>query len=316
MQSVLVTGASGFIGSRLCPLLLERGFRVIGVDNFFYSNRAPVLNLLGHKNFEFHEGAIRNVVNPVDGLIKKVDAVVHLAALVGAPICNKMPLQANIINKLGTLDLARQTSKAQRFIYLNTNSGYGETSGEAECTEESPINPISLYGQTKCDGEAAVLDILPLSASLRLATVFGASPRMRFDLMVNDFTEQLYRNGRIELYEPHFLRNFVHIRDVCNAIYFFLCGHKFTGVYNVGLPNGNLTKLQLAHKICGVLGLPEEIVTVGEGTDPDKRNYRVSNKKLLATGFKFAYGLEDGIREVAQVCELFGETKTKKMRNA
>jgi len=332
--NVLVTGCCGYIGSVLVGQLLNAGCRVIGVDNLFYKNGYAVLPYLGHERFQFFRMDVQDTRN-LAFLAEQCDVIIPLAAMVGAPICEKDEHHirwATSINSWSITDLVESLSPNQRVIYPNTNSGYGQTEGDRYVTEHDLLAPISVYGKTKCEGEKAVLNH-PNGVSLRLATVFGASPRMRMDLMVNDFTWRLFNirhrlnlresgktigttkaDVQLSIYEPHFKRNFVHVRDVCNAFLFMLGRHHLRGPYNLGLPTANLTKMELAHAICDILGLDRRVVVVGNGEDPDKRNYLVSNEKILSTGFLFKHTLEMGVREVETVCSTCS-TQLGDMRN-
>jgi nucleoside-diphosphate-sugar epimerase len=313
VPTVLVTGCAGYIGSMLVGALLRSHCRVIGVDSLIYDNAASLLNYFGDPNFEFVREDVQHTL-AIQKLASKADIIIPLAALVGAPLCEKLPHTAVEVNSHAIKELMKGLSKDQRVIFTNTNSGYGETDGTRFCTEEDKINPISVYGVTKCFGEAHILSH-PNSVSLRLATVFGASPRMRMDLMVNDFTAKLYRDRKIEVFDPDFKRNFVHVRDVVSAIQFMITRYYQTGIFNLGLPSANLTKMELALTIADFLKVPYCNVTIGTGSDPDRRNYLVSNKKILSSGFKFSHSLEDGIREVSLVCQTHSSSQLAEMRN-
>lgn len=322
--TVLLTGAAGYIGSTLVGHLLDARYRVIGVDNLTYDNGPALLPYVGHPHFSFERLDVQDEA-PVNILARKADVVIPLAALVGAPLCEREPERARAVNRAAVESLARTLSPHQLLLYPNTNSGYGQTDGNSFVTEEDPLTPISVYGETKCAAERAVLDH-PNGIAFRLATVFGASPRMRLDLMVNDFTRHLAARKRqaddaqkliipFAIFEPHFKRNFVGVRDVCRAFVHMLTYTGPRGVFNLGLPTANLTKMELAHKVCDAIGLSREAVVVGEGKDPDRRNYLVSNDKVLRAGFKFEQSLEAGIREVARVCDLVTHEQAKSMRN-
>lgn len=319
MTRVMVTGCAGYVGSVLVGELLARKYQVTGVDNLFFGNGSALLPHLGDPNFTFVKADVQDDLQ-MSRLAMWCDAVVPLAALVGAPLCEKdedHKRWAASTNSWAVSNLMAVLSKDQRVVYPNTNSGYGTTDGTRACVETDPLTPISLYGVTKGEGEKAVLDH-PNGVSFRLATVFGASPRMRLDLMVNDFTHKLYRDRHISLFEPHFLRNYVGVRDVARAFIYALehPDRVKPGAYNLGLPTANLTKAQLARTVCHELGLPlEKCVSVGDGKDPDQRNYLVSNDKILATGFAFGHTLFQGIREVMQVVATHTPEQLKSMRN-
>ncbi len=317
VPTVLVTGCAGYIGCVLTERLLDAGCRVIGVDNLAYRQEKALLHLLAHRRFTFYKADVREE-SKVNMLAWSADAVIPLAAIVGAPACDKNPERARYVNYEVIHGLVKSLSPRQRVLYPNTNSGYGATDGTSECTEESPLRPVSLYGETKCMAEDTVLSH-PNGVAFRLATVFGVSPRMRMDLLVNDFAEKLSRikskrYGVLEIYEPHFNRNYVGVEDVADA-FLFMIGRPTRGVFNLGLPTANMTKLQLAHRVCDVLGMSRTAVVEGEGKDPDQRNYLVSNDKILKTGFQFRHLLDRAIRDVARVCGLFDEDETKLMRN-
>lgn len=316
---VLVTGNAGYIGSQLVGCLLSEGYGVVGVDNLMYDNMRSVLPYLGDKNFLFFRENVASRER-MKSFVQYADVIIPLAAIVGAPACDKNPAYAKQVNYEAIRDMVKDARKDAIIMYPNTNSGYGQTDGKHYCTEDEPMNPVSVYGRTKCDAEKAVLDH-PNPVVFRLATVFGASPRMRMDLMVNDFTEKLTRikmalNGHLEIFEPHFWRNYVHVRDVCRA-FLNLIGHPFDprGAFNLGHPEANLTKLQLAHKICEQIRLTKDAVVIGDGIDSDRRNYLVSNERILATGFKFLHSLEDGILEVETIAKNLSPAVTAKMRN-
>jgi nucleoside-diphosphate-sugar epimerase len=232
------------------------------------------------------------------------DVIIPLAALVGAPLCAKDPDAACAVN-LGAVELVLQLrDPAQRVIYPNTNSGYGLGQGESFCTEDTPLNPISVYGRTKCQAEQAVLSA-GNSITFRLATVFGVSPRMRLDLLVNDFTYRAVNDGFVVLFEAHFMRNYVHVRDVARA--FVHAMDNFDAMqglaYNVGLSEANLSKLELCERI--KLQVPGfYFVEAALGEDPDKRNYVVSNARIEATGYQPTVSLDNGIRELIKAYQV------------
>lgn len=310
---VLVTGCAGYIGSVLCQHLLSSGFEVFGVDSLAYNNSNAIMHLIGDKKFHFVLGDVRDFPSYGEYLAL-ADAIIPLAAIVGAPACELKPLHAKAVNEVAIRDLLGSVSHQQRIIYPNTNSGYGQTVGDAYVAEEDAMRPLSVYAATKCEAEKHVLDH-PLGTALRLATVFGPSPRMRYDLMVNDFTHKLCTEQAIEIFEPEFRRNFVHVRDVARLFVRMLCDHRLRGVFNVGLPQANLSKFELADKIASILNLPSSCVTIGQGQDTDKRNYLVSNAKLIRTGFRFSYSLEDGVIGVANLTSLLTPLQIARMRN-
>ncbi len=295
-HKILVTGGAGYLGSVMVPLFLHSGHSVTVLDNFMYS-QTGLAGVCHHPRFDVIEGDAR-IKETLKPLIKNADMVVPLAALVGAPICDKHPKDATSTNLEAVKMLVGLLSKDQRVLLPNTNSGYGIGEGDKMCTEETPLNPISLYGRDKVAAETAVLEH-ENALSFRLATVFGMSPRPRIDLLVNDFVYQAVTTGKLVLFESHFKRNYIHVRDVARA---FL--HAFEnfeamkgGPYNVGLSDANLSKLQLCEKIQEhVPGFTVEEDAIGK--DPDKRDYIVSNEKIEATGYKPEYSLDDGIREL------------------
>lgn len=308
-MKILLTGACGYIGSVLTGYLLEAGHEVYGLDNLMYKNGGAVLPYLGHPRFSFVRGDVRDRELLAE-LVRPSDVVIPLAALVGAPFCEKHLELAWDVNYESILALTKMIGW-RKLIYFNTNSGYFK-GGETPCKEEDPLKPGSIYGKSKVAAEDAVLASGDHTV-LRLATVFGSSPRQRMDLLVNDFTERVVRDGALTIYEPHFRRNFVHVRDVSRAVLHVL-ENDLRGVYNLGNPDANLTKLALARKICHEID-PFATVTEEEGKDPDQRDYLVSNEKLLATGFEFRHDLPGGVREMASVVRMFPREETARMRN-
>jgi nucleoside-diphosphate-sugar epimerase len=294
--SILVTGGAGYIGSIMVPDLLRAGHRVTVVDRFIY-NQNSLLDCCINESFQVVRGDVRDEAVMIP-LLKNADCIFPLAALVGAPVCNRDAVGAVTTNRDAVALIAKNTSKQQRIIIPITNSGYGVGQQDAYCTEESPLRPISLYGKTKVEAEKVILD-RGNAISLRLATVFGMSPRMRMDLLVNDFTYRAVKDKFIVVFEGHFRRNFLHIRDVALAF-----GHaleKFDAMkdhaYNVGLSDANLSKLQLCAKIKEQV--PQFVYLESPvGQDEDKRDYIVSNEKIERTGFKPQFSLESGIREL------------------
>lgn len=293
---VLVTGGAGYIGSMLVPAMLKRNWAVTVLDTFSAGD-TYLANCCVDPNFEPVRGDCRDM-RVVEPLLAKADLIVPLAAMVGAPLCARDQIGATTLNRDAVVDLMNRTSRQQRVVFATTNSGYGIGDGNAFCTEESPLRPVSLYGTTKVEAEKAVLDS-GIGVTLRLATVFGMSPRMRLDLLVNDFTWRAVNDKAVVLFEAHFRRNYIHIRDVVKAFLHALDNHdRMRGEpYNVGLSEANLSKLQLCERIARhVPGFVYLEAPIGE--DPDKRDYIVSNEKLEATGWKPDFGLDAGIQEL------------------
>ena len=308
MTNVLVTGGAGYLGSILVPALLERGFSVSVIDNFMYGQDS-LAAVCYHPNFTVVRGDVRSI-ETMRPLVKAADVIIPLAALVGAPLCDRDPLAATSTNKQAIVDMLALLSRTQRVILPITNSGYGVGEAGKFCTEETPIRPVSLYGRDKVEVEKTLLDRHSSAISLRLATVFGMSPRMRLDLLVNDFTYRAYTDRFIVLFESHFKRNFIHVRDVARA--FLHAIDRFDGmqgeIYNVGLSDANLSKLELCQRIQKHLpGFMIHESNVGE--DPDKRDYIVSNEKIERTGYVPAFSLDDGIRELIKGFAMIRNTK-------
>lgn len=293
---VLVTGGSGYIGSILVPQMLARGYSVTVLDRFL-EGRVALAEACRYEGFTPIKGDARDK-RLLENLVPKHDLLVPLAALVGAPLCTQDEVGAITLNRDAVVDLVKLTSSSQRVVYPTTNSGYGVGSKDQFCTEETPLNPISLYGRTKCDAEQAVLD-KGNGVSLRLATVFGMAPRMRLDLLVNDFTFRAFTDRAAVIFEGHFKRNYIHIRDVAKG--FLHASDNFDRMkgeaYNLGLSSANLSKLELCAKIKEQL--PKFCyLEASIGEDPDKRDYVVSNAKLEATGWFPDWTLETGITEL------------------
>jgi len=295
-MKVLITGGAGYIGSVLTPFLLENGFKVTVLDNLYF-NQESLIGVCHYPKFEFINGDARD-----EGLIKKIlknhDVIIPLACLVGQPLCDKNKDLAVSTNYNSIKLINDLRSNDQIIIYPTTNSGYGIGEKDNHCTEKSPLNPISLYGRTKVDAEKLILDAGD-SITLRLATVFGSSQRMRMDLLVNDFVYRALNDRVLVLFEEHFRRNYIHIQDV--AMTFAHCIYNYEEMknepYNAGLSDANLTKRELAEKIKE--HIPELVIISSEiGEDPDKRDYIVSNEKLERTGWKPKKNLDDGIIEL------------------
>ena len=297
MRKVLVTGAAGYIGSTLVPALLDAGYAVTALDNFMYGQDS-LASVCYHPAFSLVRGDVRSaeVMRP---LVTGADIIIPLAALVGAPLCDRDPIAATTTNKDAIVNMLPWLGREQLVLLPITNSGYGIGEPGKYCTEDTPIRPISLYGRDKVAVEQILLERHPNAISFRLATVFGISPRMRLDLLVNDFTYRAYTDRFIVLFESHFKRNYIHVRDVARA---FLHGIDHFdamkgGPYNVGLSDANLSKNELCQRIQKYV--PEFVpIEAPIGEDPDKRDYIVSNAKIEATGFRPDHSLDAGIQEL------------------
>jgi nucleoside-diphosphate-sugar epimerase len=297
-ERVLVTGGLGYLGSILCEHLLATGYQVTALDNLLYgSGQQGLFHLCANPAFHFIKGDVRDP-EVMKSALKDADSVVHLAAIVGAAACDRDPVLAHSVNLEAVRLLDRLRSPQQLLIYPNTNSGYGITAAETLCTEDSPQKPISLYGQTKVEAEKTLLEKRNTIA-LRLATVFGMSPRMRLDLLVNHFVHAACKESYLVIFEKDFKRNFVHIRDTADCMIHCLRNpDRMAGrAYNVGLDAANLSKAELALKI--KKHVPKFYIHFAAiGQDPDQRNYIVSSARLKTAGFEAKRSLDDGIREL------------------
>ena len=291
-----MTGGAGYIGSILVPILLGKGYRVTVLDSLMYGQQS-LLDCCASPDFDFVKGDICDR-SLVASLVSRHDAVLPLAAIVGAPACRNNPLLAERVNREAQRNIVDSVSASQKVIFPTTNSGYGVGEQEKHCTEDTPLRPITGYGKDKVEIEKAYLD-KGTAITFRLATVFGMSPRMRLDLLVNDFTWRACRDGTIVLFEEHFRRNYIHVRDVALAFCFGLENYgKMRGQpFNVGLSSANLTKRELCEAIRRhVPGF--HIISAPVGEDPDKRDYIVSNEKIERLGWRPVQSLDDGIREL------------------
>jgi nucleoside-diphosphate-sugar epimerase len=301
-MKVLITGGAGYLGSIMTPFLLSKDFEVTVIDNLMF-NQTTLLDVFANPKFRFIRGDIRDETMMKEE-INKHDVIIPLAAIVGAPACKRDPDLARQTNYEAPKMMMSQFSSNQIIIFPVTNSGYGIGQKDKYCDESTPLNPISDYGRTKVEIEKMLLNT-GNSVTFRLATVFGASPRMRIDLLVNDFVLRAFSDRFVVLFESHFKRNYIHIRDVANA---FLMGiEKFETMkgepYNVGLSDANLSKMELCLKIKE--HLPDFHIMESEiGQDPDKRDYIVSNAKVESLGFKPQFSLDMGIQELISTYSL------------
>ena len=295
-MKILVTGGAGYLGSILVPYLLSLGHRVTVLDNFMY-HQTSLAECCANHDFEVVRGDCRDE-ELMKRLIADRDVIIPLAALVGAPLCDRDRIGAVTIGRDAVRMLCRIAAPSQRIIVPITNSGYGIGESGKYCTEASPLRPVSLYGRLKVEAEETVLS-RDNSASLRLATVFGMSPRMRLDLLVNDFVYRAVNDRACVIFEGRFKRNYIHVRDVARAFVHVMDNFDTmkNNAYNVGLSSANLSKLEL----CEVIRrhLPKFVYLESQiGEDPDKRDYIVSNEKIERTGYMPKYSLDDGIEEL------------------
>lgn len=299
MSEILVTGGAGYIGSVLVPMLLEEGHDVTVVDNFYY-DQCSLLAQCMNPHFHIVRGDVRDRELMSRQIIGK-DFIIPLAAMVGFPLCKKDETAAQTINYDAVQMIIQLRTEDQKILYPCTNSGYGAGQGDQFCTEETPMNPISLYGITKSNAEKAVLEA-GNSLTFRFATVFGASPRMRIDLLVNDFVYRAVFDKTAVIFQGEFKRNYVHVRDAAGA-FIFAIRHfdEMKGrAYNCGLSSANLSKIELCKKIKE--HVPDFVyLEAPVGEDPDKRDYIVSNERLEKCGWKPEYTLDDGIEELIKV---------------
>jgi nucleoside-diphosphate-sugar epimerase len=310
MKKILITGGAGYIGSMLSTELIKLGHKVTVIDLLKY-DKGSLDHLYFEKNFTFVNQDVRKL-NLLKKYVKNNEVIIPLAALVGAPLCEKNKKEAVLVNFKSIQQILKSLTKKNNLIYLTTNSGYGIGEKNKFCNEKSPLRPISLYGKTKCDAENEVMKYKNTIA-FRLATVFGASYRMRSDLLVNNFVQKAVNNNFLDIYEPQFRRNFIHIKDVVRAIIFSINNFNKlkSNIFNLGLSSGNITKLNLAKKIKKRIKTLK-IKVVKNKKDPDKRDYFVSNLKIEKKGFKAKISLEEGIRELTSV---FKNNKKKFINN-
>lgn len=303
MKRVLITGGAGYIGSVLTPYLHDRGYHITVVDNFMYK-QTSLANMARKDNFDLVFGDVRDE-SLIKSLLKNTEVVIPLAAIVGAPACDKDPIAASSINKDSVEMLLRNIGRNQQILMPTTNSAYGSGDKDNFCDEKSPLNPLSLYAKDKVEIEKKLMEHQS-ATSFRLATVFGVSPRMRLDLLVNNFCYRALTDGFVVIFEGHFKRNYIHILDVCNAFSLALSDpDKFNGeIFNVGLSSANVSKLELCERI------KREVknfvyLEASLGKDPDQRNYIVSNKKIESLGLIPKVDLESGIKELIKFMRMF-----------
>lgn len=296
-MKILVTGGAGYIGVALVDLLLKKKYYVTVLDNFSFNQQYVFFDLIRNKKLNVVNGDVRNK-KLLKKLVKENEFIIPLAGIVGAPACNKKPNLATQINLNQIKDIIKFINKKNKVILPVTNSGYGIGEKNKFCTEESPLKPISHYGITKVKAEKEIKKIKNF-ISLRLATVFGLSGRVRTDLLVNDFTYRAIFDGKIELFEPNFKRNYIHVKDVARVIIFSIENFRKlrSNIFNIGLETANLSKIELCREI--KKNHTKLKIKINEFTkDPDQRDYIVSNKKILSTGWKPRYSIEYGIKEL------------------
>ena len=308
---VLITGGAGYLGSVLCQLLLQENYRVTVLDNIMYK-QTSLLHLCNEKNFTFVKGDVTDK-HLLQVLTNEHDTIIPLAAIVGAPACDANKELATAINFTQIKNIVDVLRDDQKLLMPNTNSQYG--SSDKVITEESPFNPLSHYAVTKCEAENYIMQNKN-GICLRLATVFGASPRMRTDLLVNDFTYRALTDGVLVLFQSHFKRNYIHVKDI--ALTFLFCIENYDKlrgeVFNVGLSDANLNKLELAETIKRYI-TSLVIIENDFASDFDNRNYIVSNEKLESYGWKPKYSIDDGIKELLKAYKMVVTDNNKKYTN-
>ena len=311
MEKVLITGGSGYLGSTLAEHLLNNGYSVTVLDNLMYK-QLSLLHLFKRDGFKFILGDVRDKEN-LQKLVSEHDVVIPLAAIVGMPACKANPQLTIDVNFKQVVNIIEVLKDTQKLILPNTNSQYGSSS--EVITEESPFKPLSLYAETKCDAENAMLEN-GNGISLRLATVFGVSPRMRQDLLVNDFVYKSINDGYLVLFEAHFKRNYIHVQDIARTFQFMIENYdECKGqAFNVGLSSANLSKMELAEKIKEYV--PSLVIKQDEfKEDFDKRNYIVSNEKLESKGWKPLYDLDYGIPQLISAYQIVQKYNNKNFTN-
>jgi nucleoside-diphosphate-sugar epimerase len=313
-MKILITGGAGYLGSVITGKMLVSGHQVTVLDKLIF-NQVSLLSYTSNPNFRFVHGDVRNEVL-LKRLCEDADVIIPLAAIVGFPACASEPELAREINFKQIVNIVKYCNgKNKKILYPNTNSGYGLGTGQVECDEESPLTPISVYGQTKCEAES-FLRTSTDAIIFRLATVFGVSSRMRTDLLVNDFTYKAITDKYIVVFEKTFKRNFIHIEDVANAFLFMLENYNtYKGeIFNVGLSEANLSKQELLEKIQTHV---KDFAVVYDDyyEDPDKRDYIVSNIKIEATGWKPEWDLDKGIKQLIMAYQMIVPKMGAEFRN-
>ena len=302
MKKIFITGGAGYIGTTLIPLLLEKGHIVTVYDSLIFNNGDKLLPFMTNKNFNFIFGDIREE-EKIKKHIGDYDIIIHLAALVGFPICREKGYDESYdINVVGTEIILKNLKSNQYLLYGSTGSNYGEVTNV--CTEETPLNPLSIYGKTKTIGEQKVLE-RENSTAFRFATAFGVSSRLRLDLLVNDLTYKIMKEGYAVIYESHFMRTFIHVKDIAKVFLFAIENQNSmkNNVYNVGSDYMNFSKKQ----VCDIIQkyIPESYFNFADvGQDADKRNYVVSYEKINKLGFETSVSLEEGIEELIKAIPL------------
>jgi nucleoside-diphosphate-sugar epimerase len=301
-MKILITGGAGYIGTTLIPMLLDKNYKLTVYDSLIFNNGDKLIPFISNKNFSFVEGDIRDE-KKISHLMKGYDIIIHLAALVGFPICREKGFDESFdVNTNGTEIIIKNLSNNQYLLFGSTGSNYGEVDGI--CTEESPLNPLSIYGKTKTEAEKLVLN-RPNSTAFRFATAFGVSPRLRLDLLVNDLTFKSLREGYAVVYESHFMRTFIHVRDIAKVFIFAIENYEKmkNNVFNVGSNNMNFSKKQ----VCEIIKneIPSVYFNFADiGEDADKRNYQVSYKKINDLGFETSITLQEGVIELIKTIPL------------
>lgn len=309
-MKILITGGAGYIGNVLTRELLNNNHKVTIIDNFIFNQQASLIDICKNNNLQIIKSDIRNIKN-LNNEIGKHDVIIPLAGIVGAPACDINPDLATEINLTQIQNIKKNLSKNQIIILPVTNSGYGIGTKDIYCDENSNLNPISHYGKTKVEAEKVISD-LENFVSLRLATVFGVSARMRLDLLVNDFVYKAFKDKYLVLFESHFKRNYIHIDDIAFLIKKILINFdEFKGnIFNVGLEDANLSKKELCENIKEFL--PKTLILENEFyKDPDQRNYIVSNKKIYSKGWKPIRSIEYGINELIKCYQFFEKNDFK-----